>query len=238
MTGTTDGEKVVIRAGTAAREVTPSGGAFSASIPLGARRQPDQRVRVQRRRRRHERVAQRVLALVRDARRRPQRPEQRRQRPGHVPLSDQRRLHPRHLRPRERRGLHRGRQRPLRHADPGRDHEPVRRRSDLAPADQRLPRLRRRLARRGDARHEHGRRVAVEPHGRDRRPVRAGRRVRAGRLEGLRRNDVLAGPDARDRADRAALVARRRRPAGRALRRGDVRQRRRRRGHRQRPAGL
>ena len=34
VTGTTDGEKVVIRAGTAAREVTPSGGAFSASIPL------------------------------------------------------------------------------------------------------------------------------------------------------------------------------------------------------------
>ena len=53
---------------------TPSGGAFSASIPLALGAEPDQRVRVQRRRRRHERVAQRVLALVRDARRRAERP--------------------------------------------------------------------------------------------------------------------------------------------------------------------
>ena len=159
VTGTTDGEKVLIRAGTAAREVTPSGGAFSASIPLALGANQINVFAFNADGVGDERVAQRVLALVRDARRRPERP-------GRATTT----------------GRARTATRPTASTPPGifdlqnvevytegdnvrfvtrirgDDHQPVRRRPDLAPADQRLPRLRRRLARRGDAGHEHGRR--------------------------------------------------------------------------------
>ena len=90
----------------------------------------------------------------------------------------------------------------------------------------------------GSARYQRRHRIGVDDGGRGRWPIRPGRRLRAHRGKGGRRDDPHRPRDPADRDRGATVRARCGRPAHSALRRRNARQRRGGRGHRLHQAGL
>ena len=232
--GTTDAETVYVGVGGDVVTAAVSDGAVRGDRAARARRQPDHRGRGGRGRRHRHAPGDR--RLVRHPHRGLRRSRGRRQRAGHVRVSDQLGVRPRWLRHHRARCLQRRRPGGLRDAHRRRDPQPVGRRPDLAPADQRLPRRGRRGSAAGAAGDQPGHRRPVERRRGRRRPLRHRRAVRSRRRPARRRPAPRRARDAPDRRRRAACRARRAGSGDGPLRRRDVRQRRERRGDRLHPA--
>ena len=114
--------------------------------------------------------------------------------PGTYVLSHQLRFNEGRVRPDRPRRLHRRRRRAVRRPDRGRCAQPVRRRPDLDPALQRLPRHGTGAAGAGAARDQHGHRRAMERGRRRRRPLRPPPASTRRTATTLGRGDMLAVP--------------------------------------------